>query len=212
MQRLWSERCNGGMRPLTDAELDASVECILSGAPQGDDIWVFGYGSLVWNPLFHYAERQTAMLRGFHRRFCLWSMTSRGTTEQPGLVLGLDHGGACCGVAFRLHADQAVAELRLLWRREMAVGAYCPRWVNVRTEDGIERRALTFIVNRRHPNYAGNLSPQRVADTLACASGHIGTSAEYFFETLRALIAHGLRDRYLLHLEHLLRTRHPTAR
>jgi cation transport protein ChaC len=202
LRRLWNE-CGAALRPLSDGELEASIGAVLAGAGQ-DDVWVFGYGSLMWNPLFHYAERRPATLRGFHRRFCLWSVTSRGTRERPGLVLGLDLGGSCHGVAYRLPAEGAPQELKLLWNREMVLGSYSPRWVRVEAAAcaashgcAQELRALVFTVNREHPNYAGRLPLEQVVAALAAASGHLGSSAEYLFRAVDALAAHGLRDSYL---------------
>jgi cation transport protein ChaC len=203
LRRLWTE-CGALPRPLSDAELEASIGWALSGAGEGQDVWVFGYGSLMWNPLFHYSEQRPATLRGFHRRFCLWSITSRGTRERPGLVLGLDRGGSCQGVAYRLPADQAPHELKLLWNREMVLGSYEPRWARVEAAPSREGpggvqglRALVFTVNREHPNYAGKLPLDAVVAALAAASGHLGSSAEYLFRAVDALAAHGLRDSHL---------------
>jgi cation transport protein ChaC len=211
MRRLWSE-CTTGPRPLSDAELEASIAQVLAGASPGTDIWVFAYGSLIWNPLFHFAERRRATLRGFHRRFCLWSTMGRGSPERPGLVLGLDNGGACCGLAYRLPAAKALGELKLLWQREMVVGSYSPRWARVETAPGAgdracveELRALAFVVNHRHPNYAGRLAFESVARALASAHGHLGTSADYLFHTVEALDAHGLRDAHLERLRERVR-------
>jgi cation transport protein ChaC len=202
LRRLWNE-CGGLPRPLSDAELEASIGAVLS-AGQGEDLWVFGYGSLMWNPLFHYSERRPASLRGFHRRFCLWSVTGRGTRERPGLVLGLDLGGSCHGVAYRLPADKAPQELKLLWNREMVIGTYSPRWVRIEAAPcaashgcSEELRALVFTVNREHPNYTGRLPLDEVVAALAAASGHLGSSAEYLFRAVDALTAHGLRDSHL---------------
>jgi len=203
LRRLWTE-CGALPHPLSDAELEASISWALSGAGQGQDVWVFGYGSLMWNPLFHYSEQRPATLRGFHRRFCLWSITSRGTRERPGLVLGLDRGGSCQGVAYRLPADHAPQELKLLWNREMVLGSYEPRWARVEAAPGAEShggarelRALVFTVNREHPNYAGKLPLDAVVAALTAASGHLGSSAEYLFRAVDALAAHGLRDSHL---------------
>jgi cation transport protein ChaC len=203
LRRLWTES-GAQPRPLSDAELDASIRCTLTGARDGADIWVFGYGSLMWNPLFHYAERRPATLRGFHRRFCLWSVAGRGTLERPGLVLGLDLGGSCQGLAYRLPADQAAQELRLLWNREMVVGSYAARWVRIEAAPCAEShgcsqelRALAFTVNREHPNYAGRLPIDSIVATLVAASGHLGSSAEYLLRAVEALAAHGLRDAHL---------------
>jgi cation transport protein ChaC len=202
-RRLWDE-CGGGLRPFTDAELESSRACMLTGAGSGEDVWVFGYGSLMWNPLFHYAERRPATLRGFHRSFCLRSIVGRGTPEHPGLMLALDKGGSCRGLAYRLAADAAAQELRLLWRREMVVGSYIPRWTRVEADAcpdsqgcAEELRTLVFVVNHDNPNYLGPLPFDQVATTLATASGRIGSGADYLFRTMEALAAHGLRDGYV---------------
>lgn len=211
MRRLWSE-CATGPRPLSDEELETSIAQVLAGSSPGADVWVFAYGSLIWNPLFHYAERRRATLRGFHRRFCLWSTMGRGSPERPGLVLGLDRGGGCCGLAYRLPARNALAELKLLWRREMVVGSYVPRWARVETAPGSggrrcveELRALAFVVNHEHPNYAGRLPFDEVARALAGARGHLGSSADYLFHTVDALDAHGLKDAHLERLRDRVR-------
>jgi len=202
-RRLWTE-CAIGPRLLSEEELDASVARVLAGAREGEDVWVFGYGSLMWNPLFHFAEQRPATLRGFHRRFCLWSIMGRGTPERPGLVLGLDLGGACQGLAYRLPAADAAHELKLLWNREMVVGSYSPRWARVEAAPctgshgcAEELRALVFVVNREHPNYAGKLPLEEVVSAIASAAGHIGSSADYLFHTVDALATHGLRDAHL---------------
>ena len=137
-----------------------------------------------------------ATLRGLHRRFCLWSVASRGTPAQPGLVLGLERGGQCRGVVLRLPAPLALDELHLLWRREMVLGAYRPRWVKV-DADGRELHALTFVVRRDHPQYAGRLGRRSEVDVLGAARGAFGSSADYLERTRVALISHGIVDPYL---------------
>jgi cation transport protein ChaC len=185
-----------GKHALTDEELSVSLTATLGARPKGAGWWVFAYGSLLWNPLFPFAEARRARLHGFHRRFCLWSLASRGTRECPGLVLGLDRGGACRGVAMRLPASLAIDELHLLWRREMAVGSYHPRWVNV-DAGGREIVALAFVVRRNHPQYAGRLTLDVEADVLRNACGAFGTSLDYLERTRVALVAHGIVDPYL---------------
>jgi len=202
-----------GPRPLTDEELEASIRRVLADVRTGEDLWIFAYGSLLWNPLLDHDERRPATLRGYHRQFCLWSKMGRGTPENPGLVLGLAAGGSCHGLVYRIPAAQAAAELRLLWHREMVSGSYTPRWVPVEAAPCAASRgrrealrALAFVVNRDHPNYAGRLPAAKVARALADAHGHIGSSAEYLHNTVAALAAHGLRDAYLERLvEHLAR-------
>jgi len=136
-------------RALTDEQLSASLTATLAVRPKGAGWWVFGYGSLLWNPLFPIAEARAATVHGPHRTFCLRSLASRGTPDKPGLVLALEPGGACHGVAYRLPSPLAMDELALLWRREMVVGAYRPRWVRLRSA---ERNlvGLTFVVRRDH--------------------------------------------------------------
>jgi len=183
-------------RTLTDEALSASLDATLAARPKGAGWWVFAYGSLLWNPIFPIAESRTALLRGYCRRFCLWSLASRGMPDAPGLVLGLMPGGACRGVAFRLPAHAAIGELQLLWRREMVVGSYAPRWLTLAT-DGRPIVGLAFVVKRDHPQYAGGLALGRQADVIATASGHLGSSRDYLERTRVALVSHGIVDPYL---------------
>jgi cation transport protein ChaC len=183
-------------RTLSDVQLSESLTATLDAKPKGAGWWVFAYGSLLWNPLFPVAEMRPATLRGLHRRFCLWSLASRGTRECPGLVLGLERGGACRGVAMRLPAMLAIDELHLLWRREMVVNSYRPTWVNVNA-DGRKLVALTFVVRRGHPQYAGGLALDEQVDVLDNACGAFGSSLDYLERTRVALVAHGIVDPYL---------------
>jgi cation transport protein ChaC len=183
-------------RALDDEQLSASLTATLAAKPKGAGWWIFGYGSLLWNPLFPIAETRPGTVHGLHRRFCLWSMASRGTPQQPGLVLGLDRGGACRGLALRLPAPLALDELHLLWRREMVVGSYVPRWVRVDV-GGSTRTALAFVVRRDHPQYAGKLSLAVESRVLGCAGGAFGSSRDYLLRTRAALAEHGIVDRYL---------------
>jgi cation transport protein ChaC len=185
-----------GHHALTDEELSESLTATLGKRPAGAGWWVFAYGSLLWNPLFPFAESRPARVRGFHRRFCLWSLASRGRPDAPGLVLGLDRGGSCPGVAYRLPAPLAIDELHLLWRREMVTGAYEPRWVKLDAE-GKPLTGLTFIVRRDHPQYAGRMARQEEARVIASACGAFGSSADYLERTRVALVSHGVVDPYL---------------
>jgi glutathione-specific gamma-glutamylcyclotransferase len=182
--------------PFTDAQLDASLAETLERKPPASDWWVFAYGSLLWNPLFPFDEARPARLSGRHRSFCLWSLASRGTATQPGLVLGLDQGGSCHGVVYRLPAKCAKSELALLWRREMVLGAYRPLWVTVRDRDK-PLVALAFIVDRTHRQYTGPLTLGEQANVLASAEGAFGSSADYLEHARIALVTHGIVDPYL---------------
>ena len=195
---------------LTDEELAASLAVTLKRKPAGSDWWVFAYGSLLWNPLFPFDDARPATLSGRHRRFCLWSVASRGTSNQPGLVLGLDRGGSCHGVVYRLPARRAKDELMLLWRREMVLGAYHPLWVTVRCGRA-PLVALAFVVDRAHRQYTGKLSLGEQADVLASAAGAFGSSADYLERTRVALITHGIVDPYLERLAKLTARRRGTV-
>ena len=181
---------------LSDEELAASLAATLAQRPPHAGWWVFAYGSLLWNPLFPFSESRPATLHGVHRRFCLWSKASRGTCDQPGLVLGLEPGGSCRGVVYRLPEAEVRAELTLLWRREMVTGADHPRWMRVRSGTRT-LTALAFVVDRAHPQYAGELSLREQAKVLSCAAGALGSSADYLEHTRVSLITHGIIDPYL---------------
>ena len=194
MRELYLAAVTDG-RALTDEQLSTSLTATLAKKPKGVGWWVFAYGSLLWNPLFPVAEARAATIHGLHRRFCLRSLASRGTPDQPGLVLALEPGGACHGVVYRLPSPLALDELHLLWRREMVVGAYRPRWVQARAGD---RRvvALTFVVRRDHVQYAP-LSHDEQTRIIAQACGAFGSSCDYLMRTRAALASHGIVDAYL---------------
>lgn len=198
----------------TDAQLRESLRATLAEAPEpGADVWLFGYGSLIWNPAFRHAETRLARIQGWHRRFCIWTSLMRGSLERPGLVLGLDSGGSCKGVAFRIPAADVDTELAIVWRREMMNGAYVPRWIDVHCPGAGVVRGLTFTVNRRHAHYAGRLADESVAEALATATGCFGPCAEYFFSTLHALNELGIDDARLRALrDRVLVLKHADAR
>jgi glutathione-specific gamma-glutamylcyclotransferase len=195
MQQMYAAASEPG-HALTVEQLSDSLRAALAAKPKGAGWWVFGYGSLLWNPIFPVAESRPAIVRGLHRRFCLRSIALRGTREQPGLVLGLLPGGSCRGVAYRLPSPVAIDELHLLWRREMVVGSYNPRWVRV-DADGRAMHALAFVVKRAHPQCACGLSIEEQARIIAVAKGFGGSSLDYLERTRVALVSHGVVDRYL---------------
>lgn len=181
---------------VSEQEFNASLERILVDWNPQDDVWVFCYGSLIWNPLFHYIERQNVTVHGFHRSFCLRSRHGRGSVDEPGLMLGLDLGGCCNGVALRIPAAQVRHELMLVWRREMAIGSYAPRWITARA--GRQKlTAVAFIVNHAHPHYAGKLPLETITQILATAKGRFGSGADYLYQTVDCLANHGIHDPYL---------------
>ncbi len=194
------------MRLLSDDELAASRAATLADVDLSRGVWLFGYGSLIWNPAFHFTDRLTGTVHGYHRRFCLWTHLGRGCPERPGLVLGLERGGSCRGVAFHIAPAAVEEELAIVWRREMLSGAYVPRWVEVHTALGAVR-AITFAINRAHERYARYLPDDRVAEVIAAAEGFLGPCADYLINTVDQLAQLGIRDRPLEQLRQQVRAR-----
>jgi glutathione-specific gamma-glutamylcyclotransferase len=192
---------------LTDEDYEIAVRDILAQAPQGD-IWLFGYGSLLWKPAFEYAESRMATVRGWHRSFCIRVARFRGTRDLPGLMMALDRGGQCRGKVFRIPADQVVDTLKALFRRELVVKppGTPPRWLMARTNEG-PLLAIGFVVDRRSPFYSGGLAPEAVADIVSRAAGHWGSCAEYLHNTVSHLEALGIHDRNLWRLQALVAER-----
>ncbi|NIA68412.1 gamma-glutamylcyclotransferase [Pelagibius litoralis] len=164
--------------------------------PPRQDFWVFGYGSLMWHPGFPHVEVRIARLNGLHRRFCVFSHRYRGTPRLPGLVLGLDRGGSCRGLAFRVPAAEGEAVLDYLYEREMITGVYLPSWRAAKTDQGVVP-AITFVVDRAHPQYAGGLPHDRIVEMILQGRGDRGPCVEYLENTVHHLQALGLRDRAL---------------
>ncbi|RZK81513.1 MAG: gamma-glutamylcyclotransferase [Methylobacterium sp.] len=192
---------------MTDAELAPGLAAALAARPApADGLWVFGYGSLIWQPEFAYSERRVGTVHGYHRRFCLLQRRFRGSVDNPGLVLALDTGGACEGVAFRLTGAEAAETLLPVWRREMRGNGYESRWVVVETADG-PVTALTFVVNRASDRYTGRLTDAEIADRIATGAGHLGPSAEYLFRTAEACAREGILDPHLWNLQALVAER-----
>ncbi len=158
-------------------------------------MFVFAYGSLIWKPGFAHLGAHPALLRGYHRRFCLWSRLYRGTPERPGLVLGLDRGGSCHGVAFEVPAADTAAVLAYLDARENPNGenVYHRRELPVTLRGGRSVRAIAYVADRRHPAYA-RPCPDTTATTIAAGHGQAGSNQDYLLNTIRQLHAHGLRD------------------
>jgi len=189
-------------RRLGARALEVSLAQALAGWDRRCALWVFAYGSLIWQPGFDYDRRVPARVFGYHRRLCLHSVIYRGSYDCPGVVAGLDRGGSCAGIAYRLPAAGAQRQLRALWQREMPMGSYAARWLRVHRLDRREAlRALAFVVVRDGPHYCGGLDEAQLLAALARARGSRGSSLDYLRRTVQALHADGLRDP---HLERLL--------
>ncbi len=207
---LAAVRATPGLTLRSDAELATSLAASLAARPSRAPVWVFGYGSLMWNPAFHYAERRRAMLEGWQRRFCLWLRIGRGTLEHPGLMLALDRGGHAEGVAFRLKEEGLAEELLLIWRREMVVVGYLAIWVTLQTEDG-PVAALTFVADHAQEAYAADMNDEDAAARIAEARGPVGSCAEYLRETVGQLDGMGVRDENMERLRRLVARYTPEA-
>jgi cation transport protein ChaC len=170
--------------------MPAAIAALRAG---GEPVWVFAYGSLMWNPEISFAEARPGFLHGYHRSFCLYSRDYRGTPERPGLVLGLDRGGSCRGIVYRLPPDRLGETLDRIWAREMTGRVYRMHRVAVRTPQG-PVAAHACVVRRASPDYAGRLAPDEVARVLAGAVGGRGSGRDYLANTVRHLEELGIRD------------------
>jgi cation transport protein ChaC len=158
------------------------------------DLWVFGYGSLMWRPGFAHRERLSARLIGLHRALCVFSFVHRGTPERPGLVLGLDRGGMCRGIAYRVAAAARAETIAYLRGREQVTSVYLETVRPIELEDGRRVRALCYIVDRGHAQYAGRLSLADSVHYVRQGHGEAGPNRDYVLETVRALEALGYRE------------------
>jgi cation transport protein ChaC len=163
-----------------------------------DPFWVFGYGSLMWNPGFRFRERHIATLGGAHRSLCVYSWHYRGSPEAPGLVFGLDHGGACRGIAYSVDPADREAVVDYLRQREQVTLVYREVYRPVRVEGRrAPVRALTFTADRRHPQYAGRLSLDRQIAIVRSAAGAAGPNRDYVLSTAEHLAEIGIRDAWV---------------
>jgi glutathione-specific gamma-glutamylcyclotransferase len=167
------------------------------GNPPGQNPYVFGYGSLIWNPGFPFLSSERAVLHGAHRSLSVYSHRHRGTAERPGLVFGLSRGGSCVGVAFEVEERKWPAVFDYLQEREQDRGVYRETWREVILSSGKRVRALAYLVNETHPQFAGRLSIPDQAALVRGATGESGRNAEYVRNTVEHLKSLGIRDRAL---------------
>lgn len=201
IERLAKESLND--TPLTtDAERGMAINRIIETTPPGNPTWVFGYGSLIWNPAINYCQKLIGTVYGYRRTFSLWSTIGRGSVANPGLLLALEPGGSCKGVLYRVRKSDRLDELDILFRRELVTAAYKPVWASVRTTNGLILKAITFVIDRSHPQYAGFLSQKAVAEIIAKAEGPLGSCADYLYRTAEHLEALGIPDNQLTTIAH----------
>ncbi|CAB3785527.1 gamma-glutamylcyclotransferase [Paraburkholderia fynbosensis] len=181
----------------TQARIDASLAQTLRQRPNADDVWVFAYGSLMWNPISDFDSRRIATLHGWHRSFCIRMIAGRGTPEQPGRMLSLEAGGSTQGLALRLPGATLEEELRILWIREMVTGAYRPTWAALTLDDGTQLSAIAFVAEPDGSQYESDARVSAIAPSMAVATGLFGTNAEYVFKLQSALAECSLNDPYI---------------
>ena len=191
-------------KPLRDPA--ALLDKVLREWGGAGDLWIFGYGSLIWRPGFEFAEQRRAKVHGWHRALKMWSRINRGTAQRPGLVFALLSGGSCHGMVFRVPREQGEAVLRQLWPREMPLATYDPRWLMCQTSHG-PVRALAFTLSRKSPSHTGLLTAAEYRRIFAEASGIYGTTLDYAHRTHEELRRHEIRDRALERLLKLLQDR-----
>lgn len=182
---------------LSSEAREASLKEALTCYRPGEEVWVFAYGSLMWNPAIEFAEATPCAIEGWRRSFCFWVPLGRGTPELPGLMLALEGGGACEGIAYRLAPHQVHSELGILWNREMLSGVYQPRWVPAKLRDGRTITAVTFVVDPQHCQYCGDLPIERAAHHIAFAEGRRGPCRDYLANTVEHARLLGINDPYL---------------
>lgn len=180
-------------------DADQMLERTLAQWGGTEDLWVFGYGSLIWRPEFDFSERRSAHVHGWHRALKMWSTINRGTPQTPGLVFGMLPGGSCQGMVFRIPRAQGDATMRKLWLREMPNAVYDPRWLQCRTPEG-SVKALAFTLSRQSPHHTGELAPDEYRRIFSQAQGIYGTTLDYAQATHEQLQSMGIDDKALKRL------------
>lgn len=193
---------------MSDDDVEAICDALLLHRPQDGDLLVFAYGSLLWNPAFEADREEPAIALGWHRAFRMRQIAWRGSPENPGLMMVLDRGGSCSGIAVSVSRERRRDAVRALIRREMSTRSTAnqPRWVSIDV-GGRRELALAFCIDRGSAVYAGRQSEDAVADTLSRAIGPAGSCAEYLMRTVNALADRNIRDRSLLRLQALVAQR-----
>ena len=198
---------------LGDNDYEAMVDALEAELPATEPLWLFGYGSLIWKPEIDHVEERVAVARGWHRSFCMKMTRWRGTKDQPGLMMALDRGGQCKGVAFRLGDGDRRQQLDKLLRREVTLKptSYHPRLLTLANDSG-PLKGLAFVINRKGTTYAGPLDEDEVVERLATSCGHWGSGADYLYNTVKNLEQRGIHDRHLWRLQHLVAERIAASR
>ena len=206
--RRLAESRPGAIRLMSDEDRALAIQEALSQAPSLDEVWIFAYGSLIWNPAIHFAEREKVLVDGFHRSFCFWTVLGRGCEENPGLMMGLEPGGSSNGLAYRIDADDLDTELDILFRRELMSYVYKPTWVDATLAESPDKtiKVLAFVVDPEHERFCGELDEPTLVRHIATASGPLGRNCDYLFQLTEHLRELGFTDGPLLELEARVRS------
>ena len=196
---------SGSDKVLTKNELIKERRKIIPDDGIGEDIYIFGYGSLLWNPTINYEAQYLAKVYGFHRSFCMKTNLGRGSFKNPGLMLGLDKGGSCIGSAYKLNRDDAIKNIDILFKREMVTGAYKPKLLRTKLDNNKIVLSLAFTVDKKHKNYFSDKDTSVKASMISKANGFLGSCKEYFEYTLKSLEELNITDKEMraisLHLK-----------
>ena len=195
----------GSDKVLSDNDLLSARRKIIPDIGIGEDIYIFAYGSLLWNPTVDYEEQFIAKIFGFHRSFCMKTRLGRGSFENPGLMLGLDKGGSCLGSAFKLTNKTAIQNIDILFRREMVTGAYRPKLLKTKLENGKNVLSLAFTVDKKHKNYFPKNTAQIKANIISKAHGFLGSCEEYLNNTLESLSELKITDKEMKKISFLIK-------
>lgn len=195
LEKMYGHLCDGHY--LTDSELLASLHCTLKQRPDASPVWIFGYGSLIWNPIIHFQTCRKAYLPRWRRAFCMKLTAGRATEDLPGRMLALVPGCGIWGMAYQLDEASLESELRLLWKREMCTNSYIPTWEQVTLDDGQTANVLVFVMRQEDHTFDCHYEPEVVACKIAQAAGPLGSNAEYVRLLQHALEQHDMHDPYI---------------
>ena len=198
-----------GMEGWSRERIEHSMRETLAHRPDDSPVWLFAYGSLIWNPLFHFVESCPAQLDGWRRSFCIRMLAGRGSVERCGRMMSLVQGGCTQGLALRLDETQLETELTLVWSREMVGGAYRPDWATITLADGRAAPAIIFMANPDSALHEPDDSIDTVAPLIAAAEGPLGSNRDYVLQLDTILRRHGIEDAYVRTLAQRLKSRSP---
>lgn len=186
-----------GIEWWSEDRIEASMRDLLARRPRDEPVWLFAYGSLLWNPVFQFVESCPAVLEGWRRSFCIRLVIARGTTDHPGRMMSLVTGGQTAGLAHRLDEAHLEQELRLVWMREMVGGAYRPDWATVALADGRSVQALIFTADPTSALHEADDSIDTIAPIIGAAYGPLGSNRDYVLQLNGALSKNGFNDCYV---------------